>query len=141
MRRTLGLLAGVALAYTTMACQGNVFQLKVGECFNGASTGDVSDVTVIACTSPHDAEVYSTFQYPNAPSDYPGSATVKTTAEDGCKTAFAPFVGKSFDESVYGLSYLQPTADSWKTGDRTIDCLITSTDTTQLTGSAKGTNK
>lgn len=141
MRRTLGLLVGVALVYVTMACQGNVFQLKVGDCFNGASTGDVSDVTVIACTSAHDAEVFSTFTYPNAPSDYPGSTTVVTVAEDGCTSAFTPFVGVSFEDSIYGLSYLQPTSDSWKTGDRTIQCLITSADDSQLTGSAKGTNK
>jgi hypothetical protein len=141
MRRTLGLLAGIALAYTTMACQGNVFQLKVGDCFNGASTGDVADVKVIDCAQPHDAEVFSAFPYPDAPSDYPGAAPVKALAESTCKTNFASFVGISYDNSAFGLSYLQPTAESWKTGDRTIDCLITSGDTTQLTGSAKGTNK
>jgi hypothetical protein len=134
-------MAAIAFAYATIACQGNVFQLKVGDCFNGASTGNVADVTVVACSSPHDAEVFATVPYPNAPSDYPGSDVVKAIADDGCRTAFATFVGIGYDDSMYGLSYLQPTAESWKTGDRTIDCLVTSGDSTQLTGSAKGTNK
>ena len=68
MRRALVLLAGLALAFTSMACQGNVFQLKVGDCFNGAATGTVSDVSTVDCATAHDAEVYFIFDYPNAPS-------------------------------------------------------------------------
>lgn len=142
MRRALVLLAGLALAFTTMACQGNVFKLKVGDCFNGAATGTVSDVSVVDCATAHDAEVYFIFDYPSAPSAYPGDDTVRTTAESGCKPPFATFVGVDFDTSVYGLSYLRPTSDSWGTGDRIIQCLVTpETGATKLTGSVKGANK
>lgn len=142
MRRVLLLLAGIALAYTTMACQGNVFQLKVGDCFNGAATGSVSDVSTVDCGTAHDAEVYFTFAYPNAPSAYPGADAVSAAAEVGCKPPFATFVGKDFDTSVLGLSYLSPSSDSWGTGDRTIQCLITpESGQTKLTGSAKNANR
>ena len=142
MSRVTGLLAAIALAATALACQGNVFQLKLGECFTGGTSANVANVDVVACTQPHDAEVYSIFDYPSAPSSFPGDEAVQTAATDGCKPAFADFVGLDFDSSSYGLKYLRPTSDSWGTGDRTIDCLITSGDgTSQLTGSAKGTAK
>jgi hypothetical protein len=142
MRRALVLLAGLALAFTGIACQGNVFQLKVGDCFNGAATGTVTDVSNVDCATPHDAEVYFIFDYPNPPSDYPGTATVQTTSEDGCKPPFATFVGVDFDNSIYGLSYLSPTSNSWATGDRKIQCLVTpESGATKLTGSVKGAKK
>jgi Septum formation len=140
MSRVTSLLAIIALAATALACQGNVFQLKLGDCFTGGDSANVSNVNVVECTQAHDAEVYYIFNYPDAPSSYPGDDAVQTTAADGCKPAFSDFVGLAFDSSSYGLKYLRPTSDSWGQGDRTIDCLITSGDgTTQLTGSAKGT--
>lgn len=143
MRRALVLLAGLVLAFTTVACdKGNVFQLKVGDCFNGAGTSTVSDVSVVDCATAHDAEVYFIFDYPSAPSSYPGDDTVKTAAETGCKPPFTIFVGVDFDNSVYGLSYLRPTPESWGTGDRAIQCLITpESGQDKLTGSVKGSKK
>jgi len=142
MPRVTALLAAIALAATALACQGNVFQLKLGDCFVGGTSAEVSNVNVVACAEPHDAEVYSIFEYPDAPSAFPGDGAVQTAAGNGCKPAFAEFVGLDFESSTYGVKFLRPTSDSWGRGDRTIDCLITSGDgTTQLTGSAKGTAK
>jgi hypothetical protein len=141
MPRATCLLVAIVLATTALACQGNVFSLKQGECFVGAATGNVSDVKIVDCTQAHDAEVYFVFPYPNAPSDFPGDDAVRTASETGCRPAFQDFVGLDFDSSSYGISFLRPTSDSWGTGDRTIDCLITSGDGSQLTGSAKGTAK
>jgi hypothetical protein len=142
MRRALVLLAGFVLAFTTLACQGSVFSLKVGDCFNGTSTGTVSDVSNVDCTAPHDAEVFNIFDYPNAPSNYPGSDVLRATAEAGCKPAFATFVGLDFNASIYGLSYFGPTEDGWGKGDRGIQCLITPEQgQDKLTGSVKGVAK
>ncbi len=142
MRRALLLLAGLALAFASMACQASVFELKVGDCFSGASSGTLSNVDVIDCAKAHDFEVYAIFDYPNAPSAYPGDAAISSAGQDGCVAPFATFVGIDFNSSTaYSFSFLKPTSDSWGSGDRTYDCLITSADGSQLTGSAKGTNK
>src|SRR5262249_16480570 len=106
MARLTALLTGIALAFVSLAGQGHVFQLKLGDCFTGAASGNVSDVTTVACSQPHDAEVYSVFTYPNAPSDYPGDDAVKSTAETGCTPAFKDFVGIDYNSSNYGISFL-----------------------------------
>ena len=141
MKRALVLLAGLALAFTTLACQGNVFSLKVGDCFNGSATGEVTDVATIDCAQAHDDEVFYIFNYPNAPSSYPGADAIRTASETGCKAQFADFVGLDFDSSVYGLSWLSPTEKGWGTGDRAIQCLVTAETGSKLTGSVKGTKK
>ncbi|MEA2621297.1 MAG: hypothetical protein QOH61_207 [Chloroflexota bacterium] len=140
-RGLTALLLAAAVALGGLACQGNVFSLKVGDCFNGGGASEVSDVTTVDCASPHDAEVYSVFDYPNAPSAYPGDDAIGAAADTRCRQDFAIFVGLSYDESIYNSNKLRPTSKSWESGDRTIDCLITSADGTQLTGSAKGTKK
>jgi hypothetical protein len=145
MRRVLMLAcAALMTATTATACsQGNVFSLKVGDCFNqpSATASSVSNVPIVPCTGAHDAEVYFVFDYPNAPASYPGDEAVRTAAENGCKPAFTTWVGLDFDHSIYGFSYLRPTSDSWDAKDRTIDCVIVSSDENPLTGSAKGTKK
>jgi len=142
MRRALVLLAGLALAFTSVACQASVFELKVGDCFGGASGTTVANVDVVDCAKPHDDEVYFIFDYPSAPSDYPGDAAVSSAGQDGCLAPFATYVGIDYNSTTaYAVTILKPTSDTWATGDHAYDCLITSADGSQLTGSAKGTNK
>jgi Septum formation len=140
MKGWLALCAVVALALASMACQGNVFSLKVGDCFTGGAAGtEVSDVSTVDCGQAHDAEVFSIFDYPNPPSDFPGDSAMQAAAQDGCTRDFQAYVGVAPGQSGYAISYFSPTSDSWAGGDRTFDCLIASPDGSQLTGSAKGT--
>jgi hypothetical protein len=144
-RPLLAAFAALVLAFVAVVaagCQGNVFSLKVGECFSGAATGQVSDVNKVDCSVAHDSEVYSVFDYPNPPSAFPGSAAMDTAASDRCTTDFAVYVGIDAASSGYGLGQLVPTAESWAQGDRQLVCLIQpGTSGTTLTGSAKGTAK
>lgn len=144
MRRVL-MLACAALigAAATAACQGNVFSLKVGDCFNNASADatSVSDVPITDCANGHDAEVYFIFDYPNAPSDYPGEDAIRVAGEAGCKPQFQGYVGIPFENSLYGYSYLTPTSTGWDRGDHTYDCIIVSSDTNKLVGTAKNSKK
>jgi hypothetical protein len=122
------------------ACEGNVFSLKVGDCFNSDETGEISDVAVVDCAQAHDAEVYSVFDYPNAPSDYPGEGAIEQVVNDRCVTDFAAYVGKDYASSVFERNQLVPTQDGWAQGDHEIICLIVpSGSQAQLTGTARGT--
>jgi hypothetical protein len=143
-RPLVAVITALVLAFVAIAagCQGNVFSLKVGECFAGAAQGQVSDVNKVDCGAAHDSEVFSVFDYPNAPSDFPGSAAIDTAASARCPTDFQAYVGIDAATSSYGIGQLVPTAESWAQGDRQLVCLIQpGTSGTTLTGSARGTAK
>ncbi len=137
----VGLVLAV-VAIVAVGCQGNVFSLKVGECFSGAASGQVSDVNKVDCSVAHDSEVFSVVDYPSPPSDFPGSAAMEAAASARCPTDFQAYVGIDAATSSYGIGQLVPTAESWAQGDRQLVCLLHSATTgTTLTGSAKGTAK
>ncbi|MEO7117684.1 MAG: septum formation family protein [Candidatus Limnocylindrales bacterium] len=124
------------------ACQGNVFALKVGDCFNNSTTeGNVSNVEVIPCTDPHDYEVYFLATYAPDGSTYPGETLMTDFSDTACANSFQGYVGKSPAESTLTYYFLSPTSESWDSGDRTIDCVVTLPSSEKLTGSVKGTNQ
>ncbi len=138
-----GALVFAFVAVGAAGCQGNVFSLKVGDCFSGAAEGQLSDVNKVDCAVAHDSEVFSVFDYPDAPADFPGDAAIGTAAAARCPTDFQAYVGVDFTASTtYDIGQLAPTADGWKGGDHQLVCLLHSKTTgTTLTGSAKGTAK
>jgi len=108
----------------------SVLEIAAGDCINDAEStaaGDVSDVTKVDCTEPHDYEAFHNLTLPDG--DYPGQESVETQAEDVCYTEFETFVGISYDESVLGFTYFTPTSDGWDSGDQEIVCLVADLDT------------
>ncbi|MEI4884169.1 septum formation family protein, partial [Klebsiella pneumoniae] len=65
-----------------------VFSLRPGDCINSAPNG--LDVTVLACATPHDAEVFATFGL--TASSWPGKATVQSQANSGCVSRLAGYL-------------------------------------------------
>jgi Septum formation len=138
--------AAMLLLVTMVAAgcqQGNVFSLKIGDCFDGVAAGEVSDVNKVDCTASHDSEVFSVSDYPNAPSAFPGATAMNTATSDRCVADFKAFVGIDAAASqTYTIGQLVPTADSWASGDRQLVCIIAPLAAGhKLTGSAKGTAK
>ena len=139
MRRlTIILLAVAGLA---TACQGNVFDLDVGDCFQDPDGfGEVSDVEIVDCSEPHDNEVFHLFDL--AEGDYPGQATVSTLADEGCSAAFDGYVGIAYAESRYVYTTLSPTEESWDRGDdREVVCFLFDINFEQLSGSARNSRQ
>ncbi|MEQ1699829.1 MAG: DUF4190 domain-containing protein [Ilumatobacteraceae bacterium] len=93
-----------------------VFDLEVGDCLAEApGLGTVSDVRVIDCVTPHAAEVYFTGQLdPDRSRPFPGPTNVSSEARESCLAAFQPFVGRSFDESVLDVQFVQSSEIGWK---------------------------
>ncbi len=116
--------------------------LEVGDCFTdmGTETDDdgatVNTVDVVDCSAPHLYEVYKNGDI-EADSFPTGDAMDEKTA-DVCYDAYADYVGTSLDESSLTATALTPTSSSWTLGDRTVSCIITSQDGSDLTSSAKG---
>lgn len=115
----------------------SAFSINVGDCIVGAASGEVSGFEGVPCDQPHDNEVYHTFDLPDG--EFPGDAVIEARGTEDCLAEFEPFVGLDFASSIYGVTWLFPTAGSWAQGDREIACLINNFDGTQKTGSARGT--
>lgn len=118
--------------------------LEVGDCFTdmGTETDDdgatVNTVDVVDCSAPHLYEVYKNADI-EADSFPTGDAMDEKTA-DACYDAFESYVGTSLDSSSLTATALTPTSTSWTLGDRTVSCVITSQDGSDLTSSAKDSN-
>ncbi|MFC4562762.1 septum formation family protein [Nocardiopsis mangrovi] len=116
----------------------DVFDISVGDCLNDATvTDEVTEVPTIGCDQPHDSEVYHEFESTASSFD---QAAIDTEAEEGCQAAFEPFVGASWETSVFYFSWYAPTQESWDSGDREIDCLIYE-EGVQNTGTLEGSGR
>ncbi len=121
----------------------DVFQIKVGECFNDDTPeGEtVSSVQKVDCAEPHIWEAYKSIIIDEGDGTYPGEEVVTGQSETDCKAAFADYIGIDYDSSTLDLSFYYPTQETWdQINDREILCIVTTTDdfTTKTTGSVKG---
>lgn len=123
----------------TESSKADVFKLKVGDCISGKTEGVVEDVTVIPCGQKHELEAFAATKMRDA--TYPGADTVSKEAEDFCFGEFTDFIGKSYEESTLEYRYFQPTALSWRSGDREILCLVGRPEGAQSTGTLRGSRK
>ncbi|WP_227430891.1 septum formation family protein [Psychrobacter sp. I-STPA6b] len=125
--------------------QEDVFSLKVGMCFNDPSDSDiytedqVSSVPVRDCTKPHDYEIFYTFNLTNQ--TLPDDETLEEEAFEKCTQAFQQYIGKSYEDSIYEMSYLHPTEESWQADDREVACFLVDAEGKKLTQSLKGSNQ
>lgn len=120
--------------------------LEVGDCFTemAADTTDdgetVDKVDLIDCTAPHRYEVYNNYEISDATTLPTGDALDEETY-NACYDSFQAYVGTSYEDSVYDVTWLTPTPDSWERGDHVISCLATTQDGSDLTKSVKGSNE
>ena len=109
----------------SLACasKGNIFSLNVGDCFNGATFGEIEDVEIVKCSEPHNSEVFAKVQVDR--SSWPGESYIGNYAEESCVNRFRSYVGKNYYDSIWYVAWLSPTKLSWEEGDdREIVCLI-----------------
>ncbi|MBT5773669.1 MAG: septum formation protein [Dehalococcoidia bacterium] len=132
----LAFVAALALVVSAACGSGNVFELKVGECFDDPTDATVTDVEMVDCEEAHDNEVYAVFDMPDG--DFPGVSVIEQAALDGCFEAFEPYVGIDYGSSILDYSWLVPTPKSWEDGDdREVLCIVYDLDLKKLTGSVK----
>jgi hypothetical protein len=106
-----------------------VSELVVGDCLQ-SSPGGVSGGTapVIDCAQPHAAEIYYVGSLPDADA-YPAESDLREAAVERCNgAAFTDYFGKPAHAVGFPIGYLEPTAQSWAAGDRTIMCLYETAD-------------
>lgn len=108
-----------------------VFKLQAGDCVN---TTNGQMVSVLPCSTPHQAEVFAAFPLPA--SAWPGTAAVQAAASSGCASRLAGYLNPQLAVSL-AQSYVFPDKVAWTAGTRTVICEVRAT-SGQLTGSVRG---
>jgi hypothetical protein len=109
-----------------------VFKLEPGDCINSAPNGLV--VTVLACGTPHEAEVFATFVLPA--SSWPGNTAVEQDAGDGCASRLGAYLNPDLANAGLAQEFVYPNRTAWQAGERTVVCEVSSS-TGKLTGSVR----
>ena len=150
MKKVLKLCAGVAALGMLAGFGGcgligggdttDVFSLKVGDCVDVSGLGDlVSKLPTMACTEPHNGEIYYIFNLPDGTFDE--DANWDATVEE-CMRTIDEYVGPNWDQvSSQGLEpgAITPVAETWAKGDREVICYVgTVSGDMELTSSVKG---
>ncbi|NDU74459.1 DUF4190 domain-containing protein [Actinomadura sp. DSM 109109] len=115
---------------TTKPKEVDAEKMKLGDCINdnsGATSTaseapvEVQSVKIVPCTGPHDGEVTAVFRLKGFV--MPPEARLQQLASNGCKLRTQARIRR--DPAARGIanSYYYPTADSWKSGDRTVTCV------------------
>ena len=108
-----------------------VFKLRTGDCIN---TPNSQKVSVLPCSTPHQAEVFGTFTLPAGA--WPGTAAIRTEASSGCAALLTGYLNPQLAISLT-QSYVFPDKVAWAGGTRTVICEVQAT-SGQLTGSVAG---
>jgi hypothetical protein len=98
-----------------------VFGLQTGQCFNGQNG---LGVTVLSCSSPHQAEVFATFLL--AEQAWPGDDAVQSAAQAGCQTRISSYINPQLATSALSQEYIYPDEITWSAGIRTVICDVRS---------------
>ncbi len=79
----LAFVAALALVVSAACGSGNVFELKVGECFDDPTDATVTDVEMVDCEEAHDNEAYAGIDYGSSILDYSWLVPTPKSWEDG----------------------------------------------------------
>jgi hypothetical protein len=116
-----------------------VFSFEIGDCINDLDQGDlIEKAKGVPCAQPHGMEVYAETFIEDSSEELP--ANFSDNADEYCYSQFSRFVGLDYDSSKLDATYLIPSAESWKEGDREITCLIFDP-AGDVTGSLQGSQR
>lgn len=125
----------------------SVFSVQAGQCFEAPGTvkAQLSSLSRVSCTSPHNEEAYAVVPFQSANGStgaaYPGADVLTTFAQGACAQRFTDYVGVNYLDSKLFFTYLLPSARSWEQdSDRNISCFVTTTGQ-KLTASVKGSKQ
>ena len=99
-----------------------VFSLRAGDCLNSSQNG--LSVTILSCTTPHEAEVFATFSLTG--SSWPGDAAAQQQASSGCANRIAGYLNPQLLNAGLTQQYVYPNQDAWQAGVRTVVCEVSS---------------
>ena len=98
------------------------------------------DVVSVDCSERHTLESFASLVHPAGPdAGYPSE--MESFAEQECLMRFEDFVGISFEDSIFDVTWLYPNPETWMLGDRVVICDLGQADGQPTTGTAEGSGK
>ncbi|MFE7598147.1 DUF4190 domain-containing protein [Streptomyces sp. NPDC057494] len=105
----------------------SAYALRTGQCFTDRSKGEefATDVRAVDCARPHDGEVSGSFKVTGIAA-WPGDDAIEDIADQRCEPVNAAYAMDTWAIPRHvGLSYYQPSKESWRLGDREVTCTFT----------------
>ena len=104
-----------------------ITELRAGDCFQNAAgnqpdTAITTQITAVACTSPHNAQVIALLPVPG--SAYPGAAALKAQAVPGCKAEAKADLDPAQLTPSMNLLWYYPVQQTWGDGQHSITCVV-----------------
>ncbi len=113
-----------ALPTPTSGSVVDAFDIVVGDCLVLPSEDEFDEVRRLACTEPHDGEVFFVQDYPDA--EYPAADDFSSYVDSECLPAFQAYTGSDFEgQELLDIGWFAPTPGSWENGDREVACYLT----------------
>lgn len=103
-------------------------QLRIGDCLRGSNmrlnkTGPwPHQVTGVACTAAHIAQVYYVGYWPRN-LRFPGRKPLLNASNSTCDRAFRQYDGTKLANSRLGMTFIWPPRRPWTHGDRRLACI------------------
>lgn len=95
--------------------------LSEGDCLTEPFSSLPASVETVDCTESHLSEVYFVGDVPG--DEWPGDESVSSYSDSKCVTAFADYVGVSYEDSALEVLQLFPAVTNWDAGDHAIACM------------------
>ena len=137
--------ASVAPTASTGAEPTSVFDLEVGDCFS-VESDELTTVVVVDCEESHEYEAFAVLDHEADEADpFPGDEAMLEYGNTACQAPFQAYVGIEYESSIWYISSVLPSEETWATGDRELVCTLNQQDADSepitVTGSAEGSNE
>lgn len=123
----------------------SVFDLEVGDCFS-VESDELTTVVVVACEESHEYEAFALLDHEAGDADpYPGDEAMLEYGNSACQAPFEAYVGREYETSIWYITSVFPSEETWATGDRELVCTLNQQDADSepiaVTGSAEGSGE
>ena len=130
---------------TTGAEATSVFDLEVGDCFS-VESDELTTVVVVDCEDSHEYEAFALLDHEAGEADpYPGDEAMLEYGNTACQAPFQAYVGREYESSIWYITSVLPSEETWAAGDREFVCTLNQQDADSepiaVTGSAQGSEQ
>jgi len=117
---------GSAESETSNSLSSSYQDAAVGDCVGSVPVGEVVyELDFVSCDVAHAAEVYAVGELnANQTREYPGDVELLTEVQTACAGAFEPYVGRSYELSVFEVYYLYPRRFGWRAERGSYVCFL-----------------
>ena len=123
----------------------SVFDLEVGDCFS-VESDELVTVAVVDCEQLHEYEAFALVDHEALEADpHPGDEAMLEYGNTACQAPFQEYVGSEYETSIWYITSVLPSEETWAAGDREFVCTVYQQDADSepiaVTGSAEGSGE